>query len=83
MIRIPIWYGFPVNAKAIQYCAVVGPGGLPPPPYFWTKLRLEGPKKKFFRLPSPLLSQALDDCPAPLSEGLDLPLQCAHSLMPE
>ena len=27
--------------------------GLPPPPYFWTKLRPEGTKKNFLRLPLP------------------------------
>ena len=44
------------------------PGGALPS-YFWTKLRPEGPKKKF-------LSKGLDDCPPPhlLSEGLNPPL---------
>ena len=38
-----------------------GPGGLGPPPYFWTKLRPEGPSKIFFKTaPSPL-SQGLND----------------------
>ena len=42
-------------------------GDGPPPPYFQTKLRPEGPKKFLGRpgpLPPPLnLSQSLDDCP--------------------
>ena len=48
---------------------------LPPPPYFWTKLRPEGPKN-FFKTAPPPLSQGLDDPPPPhpLSEGLDPPL---------
>ena len=37
-----------------------GPGGAAPSPYFWTKLRPEGPKKCFWRPP-----------PSPLSQGLD------------
>ena len=45
-----------------------GPG---PPPYFWTKLRPEEPKK-FWGGTGPPLSQGLDDCPRLLSEGLDL-----------
>ena len=57
-----------------------GPGG-PAPPYFWTKLWPEGPKKSFFRPPhsnnlrvwmtGPPLSEGLDDRAPPLSEGLD------------
>ena len=46
-----------------------GPGRLGPPPYFWTKLRPEGPSKIFFKTaPSPL-SQGLNDRlpPAPPS----------------
>ena len=31
-----------------------GPGGLPPPPYFWTKLGPEGPKKKYSWRTQPL-----------------------------
>ena len=47
-----------------------GPGGGGPgPPYFWTKLRPEEPKKFFFSRPGPPLSQGLDDR-LPLSEGL-------------
>ena len=43
----------------------------PPPPYFWTKLRPEEPKK-FWGGTGPPLSQGLDDRPRLLSEGLDL-----------
>ena len=43
--------------------------GGPGPPYFWTKLRPEEPKKNFFFRPGPPLSQGLDDRP-PLSECL-------------
>ena len=71
-----VWISY--QRKSYPVLCSGGSRGPAPPPYFWTKLRLEGPKKNFLRLPSPLLSQALDDCPAPLSEGL-----CAHSLMPE
>lgn len=64
-----------ISCQCKSYAVLCSGGsrGPAPHPYFWTKLRL----------PSPLLSQALDDCPAPLSEGLDLPLQCEHSLTPE
>ena len=54
----------------------------PPPttPYFWTKLRPEGPKKIFLETtPPPLLSQGLDDR-LPLSEDLDPPLYEAFQL---
>ena len=48
-----------------------GPGG-PPPPYFWTKMRPEEPKKSFLETWPPHLSQGLDDRrPPSLSEGLD------------
>ena len=53
-----------------------GPGGPGPPPYFWTKLRPEGPPIFFFwRLP-PLFSglRMTATPPPPLSEGLDPPL---------
>ena len=36
------------------------------PPYFWTKLRPDGPKKIFWRRPPPLLFQGLDDLPPSL-----------------
>ena len=37
------------------------------PPYFWTKLRPDGPKKIFWRRPPPpLLFQILDDLPPSL-----------------
>ena len=36
------------------------------PPYFWTKLRPNGPKKIFWRRPPPLLFQGLDDLPPSL-----------------
>ena len=43
-----------------------GPGGPGPPPYSWTKLRPEGPKKfggESTPLPPPApLRKALDDC---------------------
>ena len=58
-----------------------GPGSPPPnPPFFWTKLRPEGPKKFLETAhppPAPCLrAQGLDDfpSPSPLSEGLDPPL---------
>ena len=44
----------------------------PPPPYFWTKLRPEGPKKNLGGGPVFPLSKGLDDPPSPpLSQGLD------------
>ena len=39
-----------------------GPGG-PTPPYFQTKLRLEGPKESFLETGPPLFSKGLDDHP--------------------
>ena len=45
-------------------------------PYFWTKLRPDGPKKNSLR-PPPRLSLGLDDdrpSPPTLTEGLDPPL---------
>ena len=36
-----------------------------PPPYFWTKLRPQGPKKRLLRPPPSPLSQGLDDRPPP------------------
>ena len=45
-------------------------GGARVPPYFWTKMRPEGPKNFFWR-PALPLSQGLDDRAPPLSEGLD------------
>ena len=53
--RIPIWYGFRVNAKAIRYYAVVGPGGLPPTLIFGPNWGWKGRKNFFLRLPSPHL----------------------------
>ena len=45
--------------------------GVPPPPYFWTKLSPEGPKKIWGGPGSPrcapLLSKGLGDCPPPPS----------------
>ena len=46
-----------------------GPGG-PAPPYFWTKLWPEGPKKSFFRPPHTNNLRVWMTGP-PLSEGLD------------
>ena len=46
-------------------------------PYFWTKLRPDGPKKNSLRPPPPRLSLGLDDdrpSPPTLTEGLDPPL---------
>ena len=44
-----------------------GLGGPPPPPYFWTKLRPDGPKKIFWKTPPPpILFQGLDDLPPSL-----------------
>ena len=40
-----------------------GGGGWLALPYFWTKLRPEGPKKFFSETASPLLSKGLDDRP--------------------
>ena len=52
--------------------SVANPGQGPAPPYFWTKLRAKGPKKKFSRPPPPLpLSRGQDDRTPSLSEGLD------------
>ena len=36
------------------------------PPYFWTKLRPDGPKKIFWKTPPALLFQGLDDLPPSL-----------------
>ena len=50
-----------------------GPGG-PPPPYFRTKLRPEGPKKFFLETSPPPVSKGLVDRPPPpsiLSQGID------------
>ena len=43
-----------------------GPGAAPtpPPPYSWTKLRPEGPKKIFWRAPPPF-PKGVDDRPPP------------------
>jgi len=51
--------------------------GGPPPPYFPTKMRPEGPKKMFLETGPPPLSRGLDDRPSPppISEGLDPPLK--------
>ena len=47
------------------------------PPYFWTKLKPEGPKKIFGETTLPPLSKGLDDrVPPPLSQGLDPVLKC-------
>ena len=51
---------------------------LPPPPYFYTKLRPEGRKKIFFGDRTPLLSNGLDEGPPPLSQGLDPTLNKIH-----
>ena len=59
-----------------------GLSGGPGPPYFYTKLRLEGPKKLFFGDRPLHLSQDLDDRPPPpprLSEDLDPPLLLSGS----
>ena len=57
-----------------------GPGGGPTPPYFWTKLRPEEPKK-FLGGTGPPLSQGLDDCPRLLSEGQDFLVMYAAGTM--
>ena len=50
-----------------------GPGGpSPPPPYFWTKVRPEGPKSFFF------FQDRAPPAPSPLSEGLDPPLDTIY-----
>ena len=59
---------------------VADPGeglGGPGPPYFYTKLRPEGPKKMFFWDRPPLFSESgwPDPSPPPLSEGLVPPLK--------
>ena len=55
-----------------------GPGALPPPPpYFQTKLRLEGPKNWFLRPDHPLISGSgfpHHHPSPPLSDGLEPPL---------
>ena len=48
-----------------------GPGG-PPSPYFWTKMRPEGPKKSFLETwPPTYLRVWMTGAPPSLSEGLD------------
>ena len=49
--------------------------GARPPPLFLDQTEARRAEKDFFLdRPPPLLSQGLDDHPAPLSEGLDPPL---------
>ena len=43
-----------------------GSRGPAPPPYFWTKLRLEGPKKNFFKTALPPLISGSGWLPRPL-----------------
>ena len=53
------------------------PAPLPPPrPYFWTKLRPEGPKKFFLKTGPPLISGSgwPPPPPTPYPEGVDPPL---------
>ena len=51
-----------------------GPGGpSPPPPYFWTKVRPEGPKSFFF-----FFQDRAPPAPSPLSEGLEPPLDTIY-----
>ena len=68
-MRVPLLYG---RCKH-HHRPVVDPGG-PGPPYFWTKLRLKVPKNQT-RLPPPYLRAA------PLSEGVDPPLQIEELLL--
>ena len=63
---------------------IEGRGLAPTPPYFQSKLRPKGLKKKNILDRPPHLSQGLVDrsqtlTPTPSSEGLDLPLLCAWS----
>ena len=44
-----------------------------PPPYFWTKVRPEGPKSFFF-----FFQNRAPPAPSPLSEGLDPPLDTIY-----
>ena len=59
-----------------------GPGG-PTPAYFQSKLGPEGPKPKkhFLETSPPPLSNGLEDPPPrPLSQGLDLAIQCCAGI---
>ena len=52
------------------------------PPYFQTKLRTKGPKKKFFETESPPRDRfPAPPPPPPLSGGLDLPLSLVTVFM--
>ena len=57
------FYSLPLFPITLNMTSVAdpgeGPGGPAPPPYFYTKLMPEGPKKKFGDPPS--LSKGLDD----------------------
>ena len=71
-LRLRRRLGCPKNAEKCWGFTVADPGegpgeAAPPPPYFKTKLKPEGPKKNFFkgRPPSPPLSKGLDDRPPP------------------
>ena len=60
-----------------------GPGHSPPPPYFYSKLRPEGPNKIFFGDWTPILYlRVWMTAPPPpfLTEGLDLPLHARATI---
>ena len=52
-----------VMVKCPGSAPVSDPGKGHAPPYFWAKLRPEGPEKKCILRPPPSLSQGLDDRP--------------------
>ena len=57
-----------------------GPRWPPPTAFFWTKMRPKGPKHFCFETPPPPPFRVWMTAPAPLSEGLDLPL---HEQQPQ
>ena len=72
-INVSLW----VVSNKIHCTQVVDPGegpGGPRPPLFLDQNEAQRAEKKLFWGWAPTLSQGMDDCPPPLSEGLDLPL---------
>ena len=54
------------QCKSYSVLCSGGSRGPAPPCYFWTKLRLEGPKKKFFKTSLPPLISGSGGLPRPL-----------------